>query len=119
MRLFSRPKRPLLILGSHSTPRQKLWIPDTPGHCNSEKSRGVFSGAINVVSDFLILMLPFPILLRLQMPSIEKARYLFVFGIGLFACIASVVRLVYSLQLDPGADSAVYQLKIDKQGLWA
>jgi len=74
---------------------------------------------MNVVSDFLILILPFPILLRLQMPSTERARFLFVFGIGLFACIASVVRLVYSIQLDSGADSAEYQLKIDKEGLWA
>lgn len=109
----------MLILNSHSTPRRKLWIPNTPGHCHSEHSRGVFSGYINVVSDFLILILPFPILLRLQMPSTEKARFLFVFGIGLFACIASVVRLVYSTQLDSEADSAEYQLRIDKEGLWA
>ncbi len=53
------------------------------------------------------------------MPSTERAQFLIVFGIGLFACIASVVRLVYSIQLDSGADSAEYQLKIDKEGLWA
>jgi len=119
LRLFFGAKKALLTPNPHSTPRQKLWIPNTPGRCHSEHSRGVFSGFINVASDFLILILPLPILLRLQMPSTEKARFFFVFGIGLFACVASVVRLVYSFQLDPGVDGAEYQLKIDKEGLWA
>jgi len=63
---------------------------------------------MDVVSDFLILILPFPILLRLQMPSTERAQFLIVFGIGL-----------ETRHTASGADSAEYQLKIDKEGLWA
>ncbi|KAL8777851.1 MAG: hypothetical protein Q9194_002327 [Teloschistes cf. exilis] len=100
-------------------PRQKLWIPSTPGHCHSEHTRGVYSGSINVISDFAILILPLPIIIRLQRPSVKKIRPLVVFGFGLFACIAAVVRLVYSTQLKPESDSASYQLTIDKEGLWA
>ena len=53
------------------------------------------------------------------MPMGKRLRLLFVFGFGLLACAASVVRLVYSLQLDPNLESTAYQLNIDKEGLWA
>ncbi|KAL8787889.1 MAG: hypothetical protein Q9195_007582 [Heterodermia aff. obscurata] len=76
------------------------------------------TGYFNVVSDFLVLILPLPVLLRLQIPSSKKVRLLLVFGFGLFACIASVVRLVNSIQL-PSEGSPTYQLHTDKEGLWA
>ncbi|KAL8895218.1 MAG: hypothetical protein Q9207_008255, partial [Kuettlingeria erythrocarpa] len=101
------------------TPREKLWLPDTPGHCADQLGRGIFSAATNVVSDFLIFFLPFPILLRLQMPSAKKLRLAFVFGFGLLACVASVVRLVYSIRVDRNQSSVQYQLTLNKQGLWA
>lgn len=108
-----------LLTQRQCSPRRKLWIPSTPGHCNDEYGRGVFSGSINVASDFLIFILPLPTLLRLQMPMNKRLRLLFVFGFGLLACAASVVRLVYSIQLDPTSDSTAYQLKVDREGLWA
>lgn len=77
------------------------------------------SGFINVASDFVILLLPLPILFRLQTALRKKIRPLLLFGVGLFACIASVVRLVYSLQLDITSDPTTYQLTVDKQGLCA
>ena len=53
------------------------------------------------------------------MPMGKRLRLLFVFGFGLLACAASIVRLVYSIQLDPNLKSTAYQLKIDREGLWA
>lgn len=53
------------------------------------------------------------------MPVNKRLRLLFVFGFGLLACAASIVRLVYSIQLDPNLESPTYQLKIDREGLWA
>ena len=100
-------------------PRRKLWIPETPGVCIDTGGRGVLSGASNVATDFLILILPLPILFQLQMPFKKKLRFLYVFGIGLFACITSVVRLVYSLRLNIGADPQAYQLAVNRLGLWA
>ncbi|CAL8582622.1 hypothetical protein XPA_008276 [Xanthoria parietina] len=100
-------------------PRRKLWIPSTPGHCQYEHSRGVFSGSINIVSDFVILILPLPVILRLQMPLAKRLRLTLVFSFGFLACVTSIVRLVYSLQLDPDQGSTAYQLNINKQGLWA
>ena len=53
------------------------------------------------------------------MPLNKKIRLLFVFGFGFFACVASVVRLVYSIKLDAKLDPHDYQLTLDKEGLWA
>ena len=50
----------------------------------------------------------------------QKARVTAVFGVGFLACIASVVRLVYSVELlRVPTINAAHQLDIDKEGLWA
>ena len=50
----------------------------------------------------------------------KKSRVLAVFGMGLFACIASVLRLVYQLELTHVPfNTPAYQLNIDRIGLWA
>ncbi|KAF6241446.1 hypothetical protein HO173_000156 [Letharia columbiana] len=102
------------------TPRQKLWDPTTPGHCFGRDQLGVASGIINVISDFSILILPLPIIWRLQISWYKKSRVIAVFGFGLFACFASVLRLVYSSELIhvPSINPA-YQLDVDRIGLWA
>ena len=50
----------------------------------------------------------------------QKSRVTAVFGVGLLACIASVVRLAYSVELlrVPTIDTA-HQLVVDREGLWA
>lgn len=52
----------------------------------------------------------------------KKTRILWIFTIGFLACISSVVRLVYSVQLsqvsDTNAASQAQQLATDKDGLW-
>ena len=102
------------------TPIQKLWKPDMQGHCSSRHKGGVASGVMNVVSDFTILILPLPIIWRLQMPWGKKSRVIAVFGVGLFACIASILRLVYNLELTRVTfNTPTYQLDIDRIGLWA
>lgn len=54
------------------------------------------------------------------MPWEKKVRVVAVFGMGLFACIASVLRLVYSLEIILVAvNSPTYQLNIYRLGLWA
>ncbi len=54
------------------------------------------------------------------MPWNKKSRVLAVFGVGLFACIASVLRLVYSLELlHVPPNTPAYQLDVDRIGLWA
>ena len=73
-----------------------------------------------VILDFSILLLPLPLIWRLQMAWKKKSRVIAVFGVGLLACIASVMRLVYQIELTRvPPNTPVYQLNIDRIGLWA
>ena len=101
-------------------PRAKSWDDSVPGSCFSLHQLGVSSGVINVVSDFAILLLPVHKVWRLQMPWQKKWRILAVFAVGLFGCIAAVLRLVYSIELTEFSANASpeQQLVTDKKGLW-
>ena len=91
-----------------------------PGHCTSRHNLGIASAVMAVISDFTILMLPFPQLWRLQMPWAKKSRIIAVFAVGSLACVASVLRLVYQVKLTHVPPNApIYQLDIDRIGLWA
>lgn len=50
----------------------------------------------------------------------KKLRLLAVFGLGSFACVASIIRLIYSIKSnDNTPGNADYQLDVNRQGLWA
>ncbi|KAE8136774.1 hypothetical protein BDV38DRAFT_283712 [Aspergillus pseudotamarii] len=57
------------------------------------------TGALNILTDVLTFALPIPVLLKLQMPLKQKAYVIFILSLGLIACVASIVRLVYSTNL--------------------
>lgn len=64
------------------SPRSKYWLPDTPGHCIDYTKAGLAYGAMNVVSDLIIFILPLPIVWRLKMTRREKAGVSVIFMSG-------------------------------------
>ena len=91
-----------------------------PGHCFTGFQIGVSSAAVNMASDFTIFILPLPVIYYLQMSWSKKIRYIAVFSVGLFSCITSIIRFIYSLQLlDVSQINPLYQLYLDRIGLWA
>lgn len=65
------------------TPRRKIWQPWLPnGHCFSFDVWNMASGTFNAVSDFTILILPMPCVLRLQMPLKKKMITVGIFATG-------------------------------------
>ena len=84
------------------SPREKAWLgplyqggscqPNIPEH-------QLASGAINVVTDFAILVLPLHVIWRLTMTPRKKAGMSLLFAIGVLACVAGVMRLVTTVQL--------------------
>ena len=118
---WSRDMLNRVILGQ-CEPQRKLWLPQTPGVCHNGPGGRFLSnlfGVGNVVSDFIILILPLPVLWQIQMPLKQKLQCVFVFWIGFFTCIASIARLVFSFQLASQTDPRSFQLNVDRQGLLA
>ena len=101
------------------SPRSKYWLPDTPGHCIDYTKAGLAYGAMNVVSDLIIFILPLPIVWRLKLTRREKAGVSIIFMSGAMyanclsnpelntfaehslsrrTCIVAVVRYVYIIR---------------------
>ncbi|KAF2011092.1 hypothetical protein BU24DRAFT_427301 [Aaosphaeria arxii CBS 175.79] len=85
-------------------PREKIWHPHLYGRCISTNASIIATSAINILSDFTILFLPLLSISRLQLPLKKKIGVSTVFAIGLFACIASILRLYYSVKLSQTHD---------------
>ena len=65
-------------------PREKLWNPlVNVGHCFNSDVIGESSGIFNVLSDFVILILPMPCLSKLQMRTRKKIWMMAIFATGL------------------------------------
>lgn len=63
-------------------PIRRAWHPELPGHCLPEKGLPYASGAINVVSDFYVLIIPIPCIWSLNMKLHRKLRVLSIFSLG-------------------------------------
>ncbi|SPO07037.1 related to integral membrane protein [Cephalotrichum gorgonifer] len=53
------------------------------------------NAAVNIFTDILTYTLPFPLVMRLQVPRKQKIGVGVMLGLGLFACISSIVRITY------------------------
>ncbi|KAI1173321.1 hypothetical protein F4777DRAFT_457325 [Nemania sp. FL0916] len=84
-------------------PVQKAWDNSIDGHCSDPVPVTYLSGVSNSVIDIYVLLVPVPLLWKLNMRPKQKLKLSAVFGIGIFACAASLVRLGFTpvLQSDP------------------
>lgn len=86
------------------SPRQKIWRPSIPGHCFDWHVNAVISACWGLCSDLSILALPIYSIWRLRIPVNKKAGVFAIFAVGLFGCSASIVRVVYSVDLIESPD---------------
>ncbi|KAI3340302.1 hypothetical protein F4824DRAFT_497252 [Ustulina deusta] len=80
-------------------PREKIYHPNVDGRCINTDASIIATSAVNVVSDFSILMVPTIAIWQLQLPLKAKLGVATVFGIGIIANVTSIARLYYSIQL--------------------
>lgn len=64
------------------SPREKYWLPETPGHCINYTKAGLAYGAMNFASDLFIFVLPLPTVWRLNLPVKEKVGVSLIFMSG-------------------------------------
>ena len=63
-------------------PLDKLWDPTVAGACINFESVIISGGILNIVTDFMILTLPMPLVWQLQVPTAKKRTLSIMFGIG-------------------------------------
>ncbi|KAL4951907.1 hypothetical protein BDW69DRAFT_201095 [Aspergillus filifer] len=67
----------------------------TAGKCININQFFLAAGILNMLNDFFILVLPFPRIIRLQMTTKKKIAICGIMAVGIFVCVASIVRIHY------------------------
>ncbi|KAI1333984.1 hypothetical protein F5Y15DRAFT_430234 [Xylariaceae sp. FL0016] len=80
-------------------PLSYLWNSEQKGYCINYGYLQLSSGIINIITDFLILALPLPIIWKLNITKHKKWQVSLTLAIGCTACLVSVVRLAYAQTL--------------------
>ncbi|CAJ2504213.1 Uu.00g116070.m01.CDS01 [Anthostomella pinea] len=106
----------LLAIIFFCTPVRKAWDDSVEGHCSDPAPVSYLSGVWNAAVDVYVLILPVPLLWGLNMSPRQKLRLGAVFGIGIFACAASLVRLGFTPLLQSDLDSTY---NIASVSVWA
>ncbi|PQE07542.1 integral membrane protein [Rutstroemia sp. NJR-2017a BBW] len=71
------------------------WNLKPPGsHCGNQTVAYGSVGVVDIITDTCILILPIPMVWRLQMPKLNKILLLSLLGFGLFTIIVTIVRVV-------------------------
>ncbi|KAH6875140.1 hypothetical protein BKA58DRAFT_453973, partial [Alternaria rosae] len=76
------------------TPFRRNWdVTITEGSCIDRTPLYMATAVLNMATDILLLVLPVPMVVRLQMPRAQKLGLICIFGVGSLTCITSGVRL--------------------------
>lgn len=68
-------------------PVSYFWNEDQPGRCMNEYMFFKVNGILNLILDILVLLLPWPMLWRLQMHTKKKIALSMIFSLGLLYVI--------------------------------
>lgn len=66
-----------------------------PHHCLDINTLAFVAGGLSISHDIIIILLPLPLLYKLNISRRKKAGIFFMFGLGVFILITSCVRLQY------------------------
>ncbi|KZL71031.1 integral membrane protein [Colletotrichum tofieldiae] len=80
------------LLGLSCLPIASI-VPSTAGFCLDTLPIWYFSSAMSLATDFMIFCIPLPSVLKLQLPTKQKALLFCVFCLGFSVCIISVYRI--------------------------
>lgn len=98
-------------------PISRFWLGTAEqGTCLNESAIILADAVISVVSDFIVLILPVPLTMKLQMPLKKRLRVMGILGAGGLACASSVIRLVLILRTGGSSDATWAFMRINMFG---
>jgi hypothetical protein len=68
------------------------------GTCKDQSISGTISGALSLLGDIMILVLPIPMIWQLQINLRRKVALLGIFLLGTLVCVSSAIRIVFIIQ---------------------
>ncbi|KKY30630.1 putative integral membrane protein [Diaporthe ampelina] len=80
------------ILVSFACSPASAFIPSLAPHCLDSLTIWYIAAGINITTDFIVFLLPIPLVNSLQLPIRQRVLLIMVFCLGFFTCIISIVR---------------------------
>ncbi|RHZ62348.1 hypothetical protein CDV55_105770 [Aspergillus turcosus] len=87
----------LLISIFQCKPIHAYWdlVPTYQYHCLNDRAIVFSASVINVFTDFLVTVLPMPLIWNLKLPTRQRIAVISIFGLGIVVNVAGSVRTVY------------------------
>ncbi|KAK8004472.1 hypothetical protein PG989_004191 [Apiospora arundinis] len=83
----------IVIFGCY--PVQSAWDFTIADRDCTTASHGIVIGIGNIITDFILILLPVPIIWKLKITTGQKLVIICIFSIGSFACVVSILRLTF------------------------
>jgi hypothetical protein len=97
----------LFIANFSCTPREKIFKPWLDGHCMRVLPEVfILIGVLNLFGHIMIILLPQPIIWRLQLNVKRRLGISFIFSLGILTCAAACGRVILLTQMDFETDAA-------------
>lgn len=80
-------------------PIPKFWNPFLTGNCLDTTKLYLANTILNVIFDFIVLLVPVPMLLKLQVSTRQKMVIGALFSLGSITCVVSAVRIYFQESL--------------------
>jgi hypothetical protein len=86
-----------------SRPISAYWtLSFAPQNCINERIHLVIQGTFNILYDFCVVLIPIPVVLRLNLPLRQRIIVALLFGVGFVVCFAGVVRTYLMYKVTDG-----------------
>ncbi|KAF4636815.1 hypothetical protein G7Y89_g1265 [Cudoniella acicularis] len=90
-----------------------VWDTDVKGRCVNPQALGFAGAGAGIFEDFVLILLPISELKTLHLDWRKKAALIFMFALGSFACIASIIRLRFMFGFGYGTTSDASWQEVD------
>ncbi|KAI1772054.1 hypothetical protein F4818DRAFT_427460 [Hypoxylon cercidicola] len=96
----------IVLLNIACVPYERNWNKLVPGTCGrADTARNTLvTSIINVATDIMIFIIPQKTIWNLNMSKRKRLGVSIIFAIGIFACAAAILRLVFSVQRNGSAN---------------
>ncbi|KAK3897943.1 Phosphoglucosamine mutase [Staphylotrichum tortipilum] len=84
-------------------PLAKMWDPSLPGSCHPISVWFALT-YLHIATDFILLLIPIPVVVTMTIPLRQKVGLMIVFTTGLFVCLISVLRTIWLNQYPNSQD---------------
>ncbi|KAI0005600.1 hypothetical protein F4779DRAFT_49335 [Xylariaceae sp. FL0662B] len=102
----------ILYLGVWCRPFNQYWaVPPNSTQCSAATNHLILNAVLNISSDIMIILIPMPVFLQVQLPPKRKAILCCIFALGIFTILSAILNKYYSFTEPFGASWTFWYIR--------